>query len=184
VIQLSASALQHGRLLVGQRCHHHALFVAQLGSATYGDLVIAPDNTMYMTISKKLIRIPNYTTITGTGLIPSVEVGNILPTGVGFNFTTQGSGTYGFSWDHTNNNIMVISSRTTDGSDGSYNVNPATGGLVGSFRVNCLATPTSTNFADLTSVISSIGVAKQSTAVQCGRHHCNTKNVSNEQYRN
>jgi hypothetical protein len=141
-------------------------YAAQLGSATYGDLVIAPDNTMYMTIGKKLIRIPNYTTITGTGLIPSVEVGNILPTGVGFNFTTQGSGTYGLSWDYTNNNIMVISSRTTDGSDGSYNVNPATGALVGSFRVNCLATPTSANFADLTSVISSIGVAKQLTTVQ------------------
>ncbi len=141
-------------------------YAAQLGSATYGDLVIAPDNTMYMSIGKKLIRIPNYQTITGTGLVPSVEVGNILPTGVGFNFTTQGSGTYGVSWDYTNSNIMVISSRSTDGSDGSYNVNPATGALVGSFRVNCLATPTSANFADLTSVISSIGVAKQLATVQ------------------
>lgn len=141
-------------------------YAAQLGSATYGDLVVAPDNTMYMTIGKKIIRIPNYQSITGTALIPSVEVGNILPTGVGFNFTTQGSGTYGLSWDYTNGNIMVISSRTSDGSDGSYNVNPATGALVGSFRVNCLATPTSANFADLTSVISSLGVAKQLTTVQ------------------
>ncbi|MBL7733017.1 MAG: hypothetical protein JNM88_17740, partial [Chitinophagaceae bacterium] len=141
-------------------------YAAQLGSATYGDLVVAPDNTMYMTIGKKIIRIPNYQTITGTALIPSVEIGNILPTGVGFNFTTQGPGTYGISWDYTNSNIMVISSRTSDGSDGSYNVNPATGALVGSFRVNCLATPTSANFADLTSIISSVGVAKQLTSVQ------------------
>lgn len=141
-------------------------YAAQLGSATYGDLVIAPDNTMYMTIGKKLIRIPNYTSITGTALIPSVEIGNILPTGVGFNFTTQGPGTYGISWDYTNGNLMVISSRSSDGSDGSYNVNPATGAISGSFRVNCLATPTSANFADLTSVISSVGVAKQLTAVQ------------------
>ncbi|MBL7729012.1 MAG: hypothetical protein JNM68_15055, partial [Dinghuibacter sp.] len=141
-------------------------YAAQLGSATYGDLVVAPDNTMYMTIGKKIIRIPNYQTITGTGLIPSVEIGNILPTGVGFNFTTQGPGTYGLSWDYNSANIMVISSRTSDGSDGSYNVNPATGALVGSFRVNCLATPTSANFADLTSVISSVGVAKQLTTVQ------------------
>lgn len=141
-------------------------YAAQLGSATYGDLVVAPDNTMYMTIGKKLISIPNYQSITGTALIPSVEVGNILPTGVGFNFTTQGSGTYGLSWDYTSGNIMVISSRTSDGSDGSYNVNPATSALVGSFRVNCLATPTSANFADLTSVISSVGIAKQLTTVQ------------------
>lgn len=141
-------------------------YAAQLGSATYGDLVVAPDNTMYMTIGKKLIRIPNYTSITGTALIPSVEIGNILPTGVGFNFTTQGPGTYGLSWDYTNGNIMVISSRTSDGSDGSYNVNPATGAIVGSFRVNCLATPTSANFADLSQVISSIGAAKQLTNVQ------------------
>ncbi len=141
-------------------------YAAQLGSASYGDLVVAPDNTMYMTIGKKIIRIPNYTSITGTALIPSVEVGNILPTGVGFNFTTQGPGTYGLSWDYTNGNIMVISSRTSDGSDGSYNVNPATGAISGSFRVNCLATPTSANFADLTEVISSIGVAKQLTSVQ------------------
>ncbi|MCX6319508.1 MAG: T9SS type A sorting domain-containing protein [Bacteroidetes bacterium] len=141
-------------------------YAAQLGSASYGDLVVAPDNTMYMTIGKKLIRVPNYQSITGTALIPSVEVGNILPTGVGFNFTTQGPGTYGLSWDYTNNNIMVISSRTSDGSDGSYNVNPATGAISGSFRVNCLATPTSANFADLTQVISSIGVAKELTNVQ------------------
>ncbi len=141
-------------------------YAAQLGHSGYGDLVVAPDNTMYMTIGKKIIRIPNYQSITGTALIPSVEVGNILPTGVGFNFTSQGSGTYGISWDYTNSNIMVISSRTSDGSDGSYNVNPATGALVGSFRVNCLATPTSANFADLTEVISSVGVAKQLTAVQ------------------
>ena len=141
-------------------------YAAQLGSATYGDLVVAPDNTMYMTIGKKIIRIPNYQSITGTALIPSVEVGNILPTGVGFNFTTQGPGTYGISWDYTNSNIMVISSRSSDGSDGSYNVNPATGALVGSFRVNCLATPTSANFADLTSIISSVGAAKQLTSVQ------------------
>lgn len=141
-------------------------YAAQLGSATYGDLVVAPDNTMYMTIGKKMIRIPNYQTITGTALIPSVEVGNILPTGVGFNFTTQGPGTYGISWDYNNSNIMVISSRTSDGSDGSYNVNPATAALVGSFRVNCLATPTSANFADLTEVLSSVGAAKQLTAVQ------------------
>jgi Secretion system C-terminal sorting domain len=141
-------------------------YAAQLGSATYGDLLVAPDNTMYMTIGKKIIRIPNYTSITGTALIPSVEVGNILPTGVGFNFTTQGPGTYGVSWDYNSGNIMVISSRSSDGSDGSFNVNPATGALVGSFRVNCLATPTSANFADLTEVISSIGVAKQLTAVQ------------------
>lgn len=141
-------------------------YAAQLGSATYGDLVVAPDNTMYMTIGKKMIQIPNYQTITGTSLIPSVEVGNILPTGVGFNFTTQGPGTYGISWDYTNSNILVISSRSSDGSDGSYNVNPATAALVGSFRVNCLATPTSANFADLTSIISSVGVAKQLTSVQ------------------
>lgn len=141
-------------------------YAAQLGSASYGDLVVAPDNTMYMTIGKKMIRIPNYQSITGTGLIPSVEIGNILPTGVGFNFTTQGPGTYGISWDYLNGNLMVISSRTTDGSDGSYNVNPATSALSGSFRVNCLATPTSANFADLTSVISSIGVAKELTSVQ------------------
>lgn len=141
-------------------------YAAQLGSATYGDLVVSPDNTMYMTIGKKIIRIPNYQTITGTALIPSVEIGNILPTGVGFNFTTQGPGTYGISWDYTNSNIMVISSRSSDGSDGSYNVNPATGALVGSFRVNCLATPTSANFADLTSIISSVGAAKQLTSVQ------------------
>jgi hypothetical protein len=141
-------------------------YAAQLGSASYGDLVIAPDNTMYMTIGKKLIRIPNYQSITGTALIPSVEVGNVLPTGVGFNFTTQGPGTYGLSWDYTNGNIMVISSRTSDGSDGSYNINPSTAALVGSFRVNCLATPTSANFADLTEVISSVGVAKQLTNVQ------------------
>ncbi|MFN3850852.1 MAG: beta strand repeat-containing protein, partial [Spirosomataceae bacterium] len=141
-------------------------YAAQLGSATYGDIVVAPDNTMYMTIGKKLIRIPNYQTLTGTGLIPSVEVGNILPTGVGFNFTTQGPGTYGISWDYANANLMVVSSRTSDGSDGSYNVNPATGALVGSFRVNCLATPTSANFADLTQVLSSVGVAKQLTSVQ------------------
>lgn len=141
-------------------------YAAQLGSATYGDLVVSPDNTMYMTIGKKLIRIPNYQSITGTALIPSVEIGNILPTGVGFNFTTQGPGTYGISWDYTNGNLMVISSRTSDGSDGSYNVNPATAALVGSFRVNCLATPTSANFADLTQVISSVGAAKQLTSVQ------------------
>ena len=141
-------------------------YAAQLGSATYGDLVVAPDNTMYMSIGKKIIRIPNYQTITGTGLIPSVEVGNILPAGVGFNFTTQGPGTYGLSWDYVNSNIMVISSRSSDGSDGSYNINPATGALVGSFRVNCLATPTSANFADLTEVISSVGIAKQLTTVQ------------------
>jgi hypothetical protein len=140
-------------------------YAAQLGSATYGDLVVAPDNTMYMTIGKKLIRIPDYQSITGTALIPSVEVGNILPTGVGFNFTTQGPGTYGISWDYNSGNIMVISSRATDGSDGSYNVSPTTGGLVGSFRVNCLATPTSANFADLTSLISSVGAAKQLTSV-------------------
>ncbi|MBL7749376.1 MAG: hypothetical protein JNM19_18190, partial [Chitinophagaceae bacterium] len=65
-----------------------------------------------------------------------------------------------------NSNLMVISSRTSDGSDGSYNVNPATGALSGSFRVNCLATPTSANFADLTSIISSVGAAKQLTSVQ------------------
>jgi Secretion system C-terminal sorting domain len=141
-------------------------YAAQLGSASYGDLVIAPDNTMYVTIGKKLIRIPNYSSVTGTTLIPTVEVGNILPTGVGFNFTTQGSGTYGISWDYTAGNLMLISSRASDGSDGSYNANPATGALVGSFRVNCLATPTSANFADLTSVMSSIGAAKQLTAVQ------------------
>jgi hypothetical protein len=141
-------------------------YAAQLGSATYGDLVVAPDNTMYMTIGKKLIRIPNYQTITGTALIPSVEVGNVLPAGVGFNFTTQGPGTYGLSWDYVNGNILVISSRSSDGSDGSYNVNPATGALVGSFRVNCLATPTSANFADLTEVLSSVGAAKQLTNVQ------------------
>jgi hypothetical protein len=141
-------------------------YAAQLGSATYGDLVVAPDNTLYMTIGKKIIRIPNYQTITGTAQIPSVEVGNILPAGVGFNFTTQGSGTYGLSWDYTSGNIMTISSRSSDGSDGSYNVNPATGAIVGSFRVNCLATPTSANFADLTEVISSIGAAKQLTTVQ------------------
>ena len=141
-------------------------YAAQLGHSGYGDLVVAPDNTMYMTIGKKMIRIPNYTSISGTGLIPSVEVGNILPAGVGFNFTTQGPGTYGLSWDYTNSNILVISSRTSDGSDGSYNVNPATAAISGSFRVNCLATPTSANFADLTSVISSIGMAKQLSSVQ------------------
>jgi Secretion system C-terminal sorting domain len=141
-------------------------YAAQLGSASYGDLVVAPDNTMYMTIGKKIIRIPNYTSITGTALVPSVEVGNILPAGVGFNFTTEGPGTYGISWDYTNSNLMVISSRTSDGSDGSYNVNPATGAIVGSFRVNCLATPTSAFFADLTEIISSIGAAKQLTTVQ------------------
>jgi hypothetical protein len=141
-------------------------YAAQLGHSGYGDLVIAPDNTMYMSIGKKLIRIPNYQSITGTALIPTVEVGNILPAGVGFNFTTQGPGTYGLSWDFNASNILVISSRTTDGSDGSYNVNPATAALVGSFRVNCLATPTSANFADLTEVLSSMGVAKQLTNVQ------------------
>jgi hypothetical protein len=141
-------------------------YAAQLGHSGYGDLVIAPDNTMYMTIGKKLIRIPNYTTLTGTAQIPSVEIGNVLPAGVGFNFSTQGSGTYGISWDFTNSNLMAISSRTSDGSDGSYNLNPATAAIVGSFRVNCLATPTSANFADLTSVLSSIGVAKELTAVQ------------------
>ncbi len=141
-------------------------YAAQLGHSGYGDLVVAPDNTMYMTIGKKLIRIPNYQTATGTALIPSVEVGNILPAGVGFNFTTQGPGTYGLSWDYNAGNILVISSRSTDGSDGSYNVNSATGALVGSFRVNCLATPTSANFADLTEVLSSVGMAKQLTAVQ------------------
>lgn len=141
-------------------------YAAQLGSATYGDLVVAPDNTMYMTIGKRLIRIPNYQSITGTALIPSVEVGNVLPTGVGFNFTTQGPGTYGLSWDHSNNNLLVISSRTSDGSDGSYNVNPSTAALVGSFRVNCLATPTSANFADLSEVLSSIGAANRITDVQ------------------
>lgn len=141
-------------------------YAAQLGSATYGDLVVAPDNTMYMSIGKKLIRIPNYQSITGTALIPSVEVGNILPTGVGFNFTTQGPGTYGLSWDYNNGNIMVISSRTSDGSDGSYNINPATAAIVGTFRVNCLVTPTAANFADLTSILSSLGVAKQLTTVQ------------------
>jgi hypothetical protein len=141
-------------------------YAAQLGHSGYGDLVISPDNTMYMTIGKKLIRIPNYQSITGTALIPSVEIGNVLPTGVGFNFTTQGPGTYGLSWDYNAGNIMVISSRSSDGSDGSYNVNPATGALVGSFRVNCLATPTSANFADLTEVLSSVGAAKQLTGVQ------------------
>jgi Secretion system C-terminal sorting domain len=141
-------------------------YAAQLGHSGYGDLVIAPDNTMYMTIGKKLIRIPNYTTLTGIAQIPSVEIGNVLPAGVGFNFSTQGSGTYGISWDYTNGNLMAISSRTSDGSDGSYNLNPATAAIVGSFRVNCLATPTSANFADLTSVLSSIGVAKELTAVQ------------------
>jgi Secretion system C-terminal sorting domain len=141
-------------------------YAAQLGHSGYGDLVIAPDNTMYMTIGKKLIRIPNYQSITGTALIPSVEIGNVLPAGVGFNFSTQGPGTYGLSWDFTAGNILAISSRSSDGSDGSYNVNPATGALVGSFRVNCLATPTSANFADLTEVLSSIGVAKQLTTVQ------------------
>jgi hypothetical protein len=141
-------------------------YAAQLGSASYGDLVVAPDNTMYMTIGKKIIRIPNYTSITGTALVPSVEIGNILPAGVGFNFTTEGPGTYGISWDYTNSNLMVISSRTSDGSDGSYNVNPATGAIVGTFRVNCLATPTSAFFADLTEIISSVGVAKQLTTVQ------------------
>jgi hypothetical protein len=141
-------------------------YAAQLGHSGYGDLVVAPDNTMYMTIGKKIIRIPNYASITGTALIPSVEVGNVLPTGVGFNFTTQGPGTYGLSWDYNASNIMVISSRTSDGSDGSYNINPATGGISGTFRVNCLATPTSANFADLTEVLSSIGVAKQLSTVQ------------------
>jgi hypothetical protein len=141
-------------------------YAAQLGSASYGDLVVAPNNTMYMTIGKKLIRIPNYQSISGTGLIPSVEVGNILPSGVGYNFTTQGPGTYGICWDYANNNLLVISSRSSDGADGSYNVNPATGALVGSFRVNCLATPTSANFADLTEATSSIGAAKQLTNVQ------------------
>ena len=131
-------------------------YAAQLGNAIYGDLAVSPDNSMYMTIGKKLIRIPNYSSISGTGLIPAVEVGNILPTGVGFNFTTQGSGTYGLSWDNNNNNLLVISSRTSDGSDGSYNVNPATGALTGSFRVNCLATPTSANFADLTDVMAPV----------------------------
>lgn len=141
-------------------------YAAQLGNAIYGDLAVSPDNSMYMTIGKKLIRIPNYSSISGTGLIPAVEVGNILPTGVGFNFTTQGSGTYGLSWDNNNNNLLVISSRTSDGSDGSYNVNPATGALTGSFRVNCLATPTSANFADLTDVMSSIGAANRLVSVQ------------------
>jgi len=141
-------------------------YAAQLGNATYGDVVVAPDNTMYMTIGKKLIRIPNYQSISGTGLIPSVEIGNVLPTGVGFNFTTQGPGTYGLSWDYTNSNLMAVSSRSSDGSDGSYNVNPATGALVGSFRVNCLATPTSANFGDLSSVMSSIGASCQLTTVQ------------------
>jgi hypothetical protein len=141
-------------------------YAAQLGHSGYGDLVISPNNTMYMTIGKKLITIPNYSSISGTALVPSVEVGNILPAGVGYNFSTQGSGTYGLSWDYANGNLLAISSRSSDGSDGSYNVNPATGALVGSFRVNCLATPTSANFADLTEVISSIGLAKQLTSVQ------------------
>jgi hypothetical protein len=141
-------------------------YAAQLGAAPYGDLVVSPDNTMYMTIGKKLIRIPNYASITGTAQIPSVEIGNILPTGVGFNFTTQGPGTYGLSWDYTNSNLLAISSRTNDGSDGSYNVNPSSGAISGSFRLNCLATPTSANFGDLTEVLSSIGLAKQLTTVQ------------------
>ncbi len=141
-------------------------YAAQLGHSGYGDLVVGPDNTMYMTIGKKLIRIPNYQTVTGTALIPSVEIGNIMPAGVGYNFTTQGPGTYGLSWDYSSGNLLVISSRTSDGSDGSYLANPSTGALVGTFRVNCLGTPTSANFADLTEILSSVGMAKQLTNVQ------------------
>ncbi|MBS1509460.1 MAG: T9SS type A sorting domain-containing protein [Bacteroidetes bacterium] len=140
-------------------------YAAQLGSAGFGDLVVAPDNTMYMTIGKKLITIPNYSSITGTGIIPCVEVGNILPSGVGYNYGV-GPGTYGISWDYDNSNLLLISTRASDGADGSYNASPLTGAIAGSFRVNCLATPASANFADLTEVFSSLGCANQLYTVQ------------------
>lgn len=141
-------------------------YAAQLGSAGYGDLVISPDNTMYISIGKKLVKIPDYRNISGTGLIPSIEVGNILPAGVGYNFSFEGPGTYGLSWDYDNNNLLVISSRTADGADGSYNISPVNAAMSGVFRVNCLSTPTNANFADLTQVFSSIGCANRIMAVQ------------------
>jgi Secretion system C-terminal sorting domain len=137
-----------------------------LGHSGYGDLVISPDNTMYMTIGKKLITIPGYMAITGTGLIPSVEVGNCMPAGIGFGFggvTSQGPGTYGMSWDYNSGNLFLISSRTSDGRDGSYLLNPSTLALVGVFNLGPAA---ASNFADLTEVFSSIGAAKQLTSVQ------------------
>jgi SdrD B-like domain/Secretion system C-terminal sorting domain len=138
-------------------------YAAQLGHAGYGDLFIAPNNTLYMSIGKKLITIPNYQTLTGTALIPSVEVGNILPTGVGFNFTTEGPGTYGIAWNYDAQNILVMSSRTSDGRDGSFLLNPTTLALIGVFNQ---APAAASNFADFTSMISSIGIAKQLTTVQ------------------
>jgi protocatechuate 3,4-dioxygenase beta subunit len=138
-------------------------YAAQLGHAGYGDLFIAPNNTMYVSIGKKMITIPGYESITGTALIPSVEVGNILPTGVGYNFTTEGPGTYGIAWNYDAQNILVMSSRSSDGRDGSYLVNPSTLALIGSFNLGPSA---SSNFADFTSMISSIGSAKQLTTVQ------------------
>ncbi|MBS1511252.1 MAG: T9SS type A sorting domain-containing protein [Bacteroidetes bacterium] len=141
-------------------------YAAQLGHAGYGDLVIAPDNTLYMTIGKKLITIPNYSSVNGTTLIPCIEVGNILPAGVGYNFSGEGKGTYGLSWDYNNNNLLVISSRSSDGADGSYNVSPADASIAGTFRVNCLSNPINANFADLTEIFSSIGCANQISAIQ------------------
>ncbi len=138
-------------------------YTEALGHSGYGDLVVSPSNTMYMSIGKKLVTIANYASLTGTGLIPSVEVGNILPAGVGFAFSTQGVGTYGLSWDYNSGNILVISSRTSDGRDGSYLVNPATLALVGAFNLSPAA---ASNFADLTEVLSSIGAAKSLTNVQ------------------
>lgn len=137
-----------------------------LGHCGYGDLVIAPNNTLYITIGKKLMTIPNYTSLTGTTLIPSVEVGDCMPSGIGFGFggaTSQGPGTYGISWDYASDNLFLISSRTSDGRDGSYLLNPTTLALVGSFN---LAPVAASNFADLTEILSSVGAAKQLTNVQ------------------
>lgn len=142
------------------------LFAGQLGNASYGDLVVAPNNTMYITIGRRLLTIPNYESITGTGPITCTDIGDILPVGVGYNFTTQGPGTYGLSWDFVNNNLLVVSSRNSDGADGSYNADPATANLSGSFRLNCSGSPTAPTFGDLASSFSSIGAAKTIAAVQ------------------
>lgn len=133
-----------------------------IGNAGYGDLAVSPYNTMYVSIGKRLLTIPNYSTLSGTAKIPTVELGSVLPAGVGYNFGS-GFGTYGISWDYNSNNLLVISSRSSDGRDGSYLLNPTTLALVGSFNIGPSA---SSNFADLAQIFSSIGAAKQLTNVQ------------------
>ncbi|MBN8687466.1 MAG: T9SS type A sorting domain-containing protein [Chitinophagales bacterium] len=137
-------------------------YAASIGNANYGDMVASPDNTMYITIGKKILTIPNYASLSGTAQIPTVELGNVLPAGVGFSFGS-GFGTYGISWDYNSGNLFLISSRTSDGRDGSFLLNPATLALVGAFNIGPSA---SSNFADLTEVLSSVGAAKQLTGVQ------------------